>query len=224
MSLTISTTLYEFDELSRSAKQMARDWYRTWGLHEYWYDTIYQNARSMAEVLGIEIKEIIHHGFSWQGDGASCSGRYAYRADACEAIRQVAPNDETLHSIADTLEKIQTPYDGELVASLELHPREFHAYAALVEVDVADEDRLGRVFAPYSRSGYTISQDDGKASLELREALRRFMNWIYEELREEYFAITEDEAIDATMSGNEDVLFDADGNFAGYRRQLQQQA
>ena len=49
---TITTTVYEFDELSDDAKEKAREWYRAGALDYDWWDAVYEDARQ----AGIEIK------------------------------------------------------------------------------------------------------------------------------------------------------------------------
>ena len=46
-------------------------------------------------------------GFWSQGDGASWEGDYAYRKSATADLRAYAPQDRTLHRIADALRAVQ---------------------------------------------------------------------------------------------------------------------
>lgn len=48
---TITTKVYTFDELSDSAKDKARDWYNTAGLEYDWWESIYEDAKT----IGLEI-------------------------------------------------------------------------------------------------------------------------------------------------------------------------
>lgn len=49
---TIEVKVYKFDELSDSAKQKARKWYRDAGLDYDWWDSTYEDA----EQIGLKIK------------------------------------------------------------------------------------------------------------------------------------------------------------------------
>jgi hypothetical protein len=48
---TIEHTYYQFDELTESAKEKARDWYREGGLDYEWWDSTYEDAKT----IGLEI-------------------------------------------------------------------------------------------------------------------------------------------------------------------------
>jgi len=48
---TIQTTVFEFDELSDSAKEKARDWYRQGALDYDWWDSTYDDA----ERIGLKL-------------------------------------------------------------------------------------------------------------------------------------------------------------------------
>jgi hypothetical protein len=49
---TIEIKIYTFDELSDSAKETARNWYREGGLDYEWWDHIYEDAKT----AGLELK------------------------------------------------------------------------------------------------------------------------------------------------------------------------
>jgi hypothetical protein len=52
---TISTPVFEFDELEDSAKDRARDWYRQVALDYEWWDFTYEDAARVGlEILGFE--------------------------------------------------------------------------------------------------------------------------------------------------------------------------
>lgn len=52
-TITKTTDIYEFDELSEKAKERARDWWREGGLDYEWRDCIYEDA----ERIGLKITE-----------------------------------------------------------------------------------------------------------------------------------------------------------------------
>lgn len=53
---TIEVNLYEYDELSDSAKERARDWYRH-GMEYAWLDEWIDSARAFAEATGTTLKD-----------------------------------------------------------------------------------------------------------------------------------------------------------------------
>ena len=60
MPETREVTVYQFDELSDRAKEKAREWYRGGQPDHDWWNSIYDDALRMAEILGIEIDYRYH--------------------------------------------------------------------------------------------------------------------------------------------------------------------
>ncbi len=56
MPRIIETTVYEIEELSAEAKDKARNWYRDTGLHDDWYDCVYEDFQTICEILGITLR------------------------------------------------------------------------------------------------------------------------------------------------------------------------
>jgi len=111
----IETTVYRLNELSDTAKDKARAWYRDSGFDYDWYDAVYEDFQRIADILGIRFKTRTAHlmgggsrqepciwfrGFWSQGDGACWEGFYSYCKNASAAIRAYAPQDGMLHGIA----------------------------------------------------------------------------------------------------------------------------
>lgn len=59
----IETKVYNFTELNDEAKEVARNWYRENTLDYDWRDSVYEDARQCAEILGIDIDRIYFSGF-----------------------------------------------------------------------------------------------------------------------------------------------------------------
>ena len=123
MPRIVETVVYELPELSQSAKERARAWYRDTCLDWDWYDTVFEDFETVCGLLGVTLRtHIVRHvdgatreapnlyfrGFNSQGDGASFEGTYCYAPNAARAIRSHAPMDPTLHGIADDLQHVQT--------------------------------------------------------------------------------------------------------------------
>ena len=91
----ICTTVYQFPELSDTAKEKARSCYRELGPHDDWWDAVYEDFERVCEILGIRLKttpvrlmgggtrqkpSIWFSGFWSQGDGASYAERRIMRS------------------------------------------------------------------------------------------------------------------------------------------------
>ena len=55
MPRIIETTVYTIDELSDAAKENARIWYRQLGLHDGWYDFVYEDFETICRILGVTL-------------------------------------------------------------------------------------------------------------------------------------------------------------------------
>lgn len=211
MPKTITQTVYTFDELSDSAKEKARDWYRE-GMETWEYsEAVIEDAQSVATMLGIEFDthdvklvggatrqdaSVYWSGFSSQGDGASFDGRYAYKAGSLAAIKDYAPEDVELHRIAKALQDVQRKRFYKLTATCKQSGNYSHAYTMQCEVRDSDERHYSDVPADVAS--------------EVTQLLRDFANWIYRQLEAEYEYRSADEQIDESILANE-YTFHEDG-------------
>lgn len=202
MPKIIEKTIYTFDELSESAKEKARDWYRVGGFDYEWYDSVYEDAKQCAALIGITIDKIYFSGFSSQGDGACFEGRYSYVKGAAKALKSHAPLDKTLARIADELQALQRKNFYRLSAKVKHRGHYYHAHCT--DIDVMKEDN----------NSY-VNYADSETDKELCEILRSFMNWIYKQLEKEYEYLNSDESVSETILANE-YTFDVNGKREGW--------
>ena len=55
MPRIIETTVFTIDELSGAAKENAHIWYRDQGLHNEWYDFVYDDFEAICKILGVTL-------------------------------------------------------------------------------------------------------------------------------------------------------------------------
>lgn len=206
MSRTVTKQVFQFDELSDSAKEKARDWFREGLMQDNdWYDSTYEDAERIGNLFGIEFKQkeirtmggsiryeptIWFSGFASQGDGACFEGRYAYAKGGAAKVREYAPTDEKLHMIADTLQAVQKRAAYRITASVEHSGHYYHPGCTNIEVE-----------------GAKNAEDEEL----IRSALRTFMDWIYRQLEAESEYLESDESVDENIRANE-YEFEADGS------------
>ena len=203
MPRIVETTVYTIDELSDAAKENARVWYRDQGLHDEWYDFVYEDFEAICGILGItlattpvrlygggtrEKPNLYWTGFWNQGDGASFEGSYVHARGAASAIRGHAPKDEELHRIADALQAVQRRNIWQLHGSIRHRGRYHHEYTIAIEIE---------------RDSPTWQPPTDDAEDAVTEAMRDLARWLYRQLRAEYEHLTSDEAIDETLAANE---------------------
>ena len=182
---TIRVDLYEYDELSETAKDAVLDNMRGINTDDFdWWDFAFEDYKECGRLMGIDITNICFSGFSSQGDGACFEGDYSYNKGARTAIKGYAGTDKELHRIAEELFQIQRKYFFRLTAHVEQSGHYSHKYSTVF--DITD-----------SETGDYVDCD------ELIEVLRDFMQWMYKHLEAEYDGLRSDEAVIDTIEANE---------------------
>lgn len=183
-------TVYKFDELSDEAKEKAIEDYRVDGLNYEWWDYIFEDAKRMGALMGIQVDNIYFSGFSSQGDGACFEGSYEYVKGSVKAIAdETGGTDKDLIAITKGLQAEQRRNFYGLSASVKQRGHYSHEFCTVI--DVADN----RENAPWQVS-------DGVEEA-IKDLLRDFMRWIYRNLEREFDYLNSDEAITETIEVNE---------------------
>ena len=214
MPRIVKTTVYTIDELSGAAKENARIWYRDQGLHDEWYDFVYEDFGTICQILGVSLRtstvklvgggtrdrpHIFFSCSSSQGDGASFEGVWSHARGSRKAIRAHASKDEELHRIADVLQDAQRRNFFQLHATIRQSSRHCHEYTMAIGVE---------------RDSPTGQPPTDGAEDAVIEALRDLARWLYRQLQSEYEHQTSDDAVDEILAINE-LTFTADGTRFG---------
>ena len=210
----ICTTVYQFPELSDGAQDKARSWYRELGVHDDWWDAVYEDFERVCEILGIRLKTsavrlmgggtrqkpfVWFSGFCSQGDGACFEGHLCHAKGSAKRIRDYAPKDATLHGIADRLQTVQRRNFYQLTAEATHRGRYYHEYCMTVEV---------------MRDSPTGQEPTGDSEDTVTEGLRDLARWLYRQLEAEHDHLTSDDAIEDGIIANE-YTFTAGGQRFG---------
>lgn len=170
--------LHNYDELTPAAQECARDHYRSQGLDHEWWEATYDTVRTAGRLIGFDIADIYFSGFSSQGDGACCIGRYEYKVGSVAAIKKEFPTLEGLHGIALDLSQAQRKSFYKLYAEVTHTSRYYHEYSPDINV-----------------MGERQSCPSAEAQELIKESLRQFMRWAYCLLEDEYNYLTSDDEI-----------------------------
>ncbi len=182
------TKVYEghtFDELDDTAKDRVRQWFAE-GLCDF-HEVVYEDFKGIADLMGITVKNIYFSGFSSQGDGAMFEGNYSYKKQSVKAIKDYAPNDQQLHEIATTLQKLQKKYFYSLSANIAHYGYYYHSRCNTITVE----------------NCYTWQEIDHDTESDLAECLRDLMDWLYKQLEKEYDYQLSEEVISESCEANE---------------------
>ena len=182
--------IYEITELEGTARQRALDWLRE-GLNYEWYDSVFEDAKKCASILGIEIGDIY---FSMD-DGACFNGRFSYAKGWKKALKAYAPIDAELLRIGQELQKIQKPFLYQIGGTVGSNGRYHTTICGSADIN-------GR-FADVPDS--TID--------DLSQAFTDFASWIYRTLEKEYdWLMSEDQLIETAKANG--YAFDSEGRIA----------
>ena len=213
MRKTITTTVYTLDELSATAREQARAWYREHALNDDWYQNVFDEFRGICIILGVDIRLyrvplpsggnhqhpcIWFSGFCHQGDGACFEGDYVYQPQAVSRIREHFPKDADLHRIADLLQAIQLHNSGQLHATIRHHGRHVHETCMAITVE------------RHSPSGQDMTADSEAA---VTEAMRELARWLYRWLESEYGWQTSPAIVDDDIIDNEYTFIESGQRF-----------
>lgn len=189
----ITTIVYNFEELSDTAKDVAREWYRqAMAKDPFEYDYVIEDAKEIGGLMGIEIKDIYWQLYS-QGSGACFEGNYSYRKGSVKLVEEHASLDIELHRIVTGLYEIQKRYFFGIEVGVKRHGNYPHKNAT--EIHVCGKDGRG-----------IVEVDE----LSVKELLRDFVDWIYSRLCKTDEWINSNEYIDEGIIANE-YTFTVDG-------------
>ncbi len=178
---------YGTEELTGSAREKALDWLRE-GLDYDWYDSVFEDAKKCASILGIEIDNIYFSGFYSQGDGACFNGRFSYAKGWKKELKMYAPIDRELVRIAQELQAIQKPYFYNLSGAIDCN------------------DRYKSTKAVFHWSDNTPESIES----DLSQAFTDFAGWIYRNLEKEWDYLSSEEQLIETAKAN-GYAFDSEG-------------
>ncbi|HCD7414291.1 TPA: antitoxin of toxin-antitoxin stability system, partial [Escherichia coli] len=182
MSRIITTTVYTLHELSSTAQEKARDWYRQHHADSNWYENVYEDFREVCGIFGIDLRQRVFRlsngrfmeepciwfsGFCSQGDGACFEGRWHWQPATVRRIRKYAPQGHELHRIADALQAVQKRNFWQLQAEISHRGRYCHPYSMDITV------------TRNSPTGQAMTAD---AEAAVSEALRDLAFWLYRQL------------------------------------------
>ena len=193
------TEVFTFEELSDSAKEKARDWYREGNLSFDWWGGVYETAETAAKLLGIDIDRktrnssqpaIWFSGFYCQSDYCAIEANYHYQKGSVKAIKAEFPNDTELQAITKGLQDVQK--------------RNFYKLGARMSQTFRNNQSVD---VWHCEDNY---RDIGEDEELLADILKDFSYWVFSALEKEYEYLNSDECIDDGILANE-YQFTEDG-------------
>lgn len=121
---TITLNIFDFDELSESAKERAREWYRDGALDYEWWDSIYEDAKSIGlKLTGFDLDRNRHAtGKFTESAYVVANAIKATHGASCEtcktASQYLADYSKLPHESDETYDEKREDLDGEFLKSL----------------------------------------------------------------------------------------------------------
>lgn len=211
---------FTYAELSKRAKETARNKYRDSQLDYNWWGNVYEDAITTGKLIGIEIStdhrknsygksyadpDIRFSGFCSQGDGCCYSGtlRIADLKGCTEKLETHIDGDKTLAALAQRGEEIYNQILARNVAVRMSGEDDPDAIGLESTFIIAGEHRYWR-----TKISNDYWEDD---AFGLDAYVSDFADWIYAQLEAEHDYLLSDEAIEESIEAN-DLTFDEDGN------------
>lgn len=202
---TVEVKAYYFDELSDSAKERARVWWRNASTGDNFFaECVIDDAATIAALMGLDINTtrknlvgggtryaptVYWSGFWSQGDGACCEGTWR----ACDVqsgkVREYAPQDTELHRIAAEFERLALAFPE---TSFIVKHRGHYSHENCTVFDFRHGDDVEN-----------DTRDFDACETDLTEAARDFMRWIYRQLEAAYEWENAVEQVDDSIRANE---------------------
>ncbi len=213
MPRTKCKEVYRFNELSDTAKDKAREWYRDGAFDDDWWDAVYEDAARIGAMLGIDLHqkpvklmngrtrldpEIYFSGFDHQGQGSAYGATWKAENVQAQALKKEAPQDKELHRLADVFTELAKE-NPELSATVS--PKRDTDLEINVEHGETRENLVNEL--EYKSKEYEAeTQADQERADTLEEALNDFNRWIFRQLRTEYDWLNSDEQVDEAIDAN----------------------
>lgn len=201
---TKTINLYTFNELSDSAKEKARNWWRESSCDDsFWSECTIDEAKEQAKNMGLDIGNIYFRGFWAQGDGACFTGSWhACDVKTGETVKDWgdSPATKEIRRIAAEFEETAKKFPNSRF-SVKHSGHYSHEYCTSFDVSLGEEeDNLENM----SQEEWSLAETD------LIGTARDYMRWIYKQLEKEYEYLNSDEVIDEILESNQ-YTFDEDG-------------
>lgn len=182
---TIETTVYTYDELSEAAQERAVDSLRDINVDCDWWEYTYEDFKTLAAMIGVNVYRIYFSGFASQGDGACFEGSYIYRKGGLSELKEAAPAETELHRIASELQDTQRKAFYSIEATVKHRGHYYHELCT--DIQTADD---------------TCSWES-KYHQSVVELLRELMQWLYGRLETEHEYLISNEAVAESIEANE---------------------
>jgi hypothetical protein len=194
--ITKTINLYTFNELSNSAKERARQWWREASSDDtFWSECVIDDAKEQGRNMGLDIDKVYFRGFWSQGDGACYVGSWnANRVKVGETAKGWgdSPATKEIRRIASEFEQFAQKWP-ESSFTVEHRGHYSHENCTSFSVSLGEEADNNEEITP---------EQWREAHDWIVNISRDYMRWIYKQLEKEYEYQNSDEVIDELLESN----------------------
>ena len=199
---TKTVNLYTFNELSDSAKEKARNWWREGNNDDtFWSECTIDEAKEQAKNMGFDVEEILWSGFSSQGNGACFTGRWNSNDFGPEKVADGwGESDSTakIKQIGSAFGEFSKQYPE---LQVKISPTDRYCHVRSVDYDFYVFDQ---------ETGEEIDRPENFSEKDFKESCVDLFQWIYRQLEKDWDYNNSDECVDENITNN-DYTFLADG-------------
>ena len=134
----------KWDQLTEQHRGQLLERHRVESVHDEWWDDVYEVFKEDMSAIGVHVETIYFSGFWSQGDGACFEGCWHYSAGCVKAVKDYAPQDTDLHSIAKALRDASRKVFYTARARVVHSGRYYHECS--VSIDIESETRCAVVW------------------------------------------------------------------------------
>jgi hypothetical protein len=131
---TKTVNLYQFAELSDEAKEKAREWFRRSNDDDDDWEYMKDDFTEMMAVFGFDVHDTYYSGFWSQGDGASFTGSWYYKAGWRKAFLSAYPTESKYLGYMDAI--AQAAKDNFYQVSASISHRGHYQHSGCMSIDV----------------------------------------------------------------------------------------
>ncbi len=102
---------------------------------DFWFESSIDSFVEALEFIGFSGVKVGFSGFWSQGDGAHFTGSYSYKKGALAAVKKEYPNYTALHSLAESLQKLQAKHFYSIEFTIKHNGRYSHELSTIFDFE-----------------------------------------------------------------------------------------
>jgi len=192
-----SVNVYQFNELSSEAQQIAIDKYIENYDFQFAAECVIEDFKQLGACFGLDIDKVFYSGFSSQGDGACFESDYRYKKGGLKALIEYAPLDTKLYALVRQLQQLARVNFYRLTFTTV--QRGFYQHSGCMRVD------CDRTDIEYRNNICVVDEDS------IIQCVREIADNLYDKLYDAYFADINENYVRSYLADESDNEYTSNG-------------